>query len=330
MNIISEHELLTRDGVAINFLTDSELCVVNSGEDSEALWGWLDNNDKQIDELLLKQGAVLFRGFNLSEIDRFEKIVDKISKQVIIGYGDLPEEKKTKKVYGSTPYPENMKILFHNESSHLNSWPVRQYFSCVTPSVSGGETPIVDCRDIYQKMEPAIREEFERKGLIYHRNFIPGLDVSWQDFYKTQDKNIAEQKIIDSGSSFNWLEDGSLLTQRVSQAVDVHPVTGEKVFFNQLMLHHPFFLKKEVRNALMMIYGEDKLPRSVKYGDGSSITDSTLEYIAQLYDQCAIEFSWKQGDLLVCDNMLVAHARNPFVGERKIIVGLSNPIELYR
>ena len=30
-------------------------------------------------------------------------------------------------------------ILFHNESSHLPTWPMRQFFFCVIPSATGGD-----------------------------------------------------------------------------------------------------------------------------------------------------------------------------------------------
>jgi len=35
---------------------------------------------------------------------------------------------------------------------------------------------------------------------------------------------------------------------------------------------------------------------------------------------------WQAGDMVTLDNMLVAHARDPFVGERKILVALGDMI----
>jgi len=34
-------------------------------------------------------------------------------------------------------------------------------------------------------------------------------------------------------------------------------------------------------------------------------------------------FPWQRSQVLMLDNMLVAHARQPFVGARKIVVGMA-------
>jgi alpha-ketoglutarate-dependent taurine dioxygenase len=36
-------------------------------------------------------------------------------------------------------------------------------------------------------------------------------------------------------------------------------------------------------------------------------------------------FDWQQGDVLLQDNMSVAHAREPFSGERVVAVGMAEP-----
>jgi hypothetical protein len=34
-------------------------------------------------------------------------------------------------------------------------------------------------------------------------------------------------------------------------------------------------------------------------------------------------FSWRRGDLLVLDNLLAAHGRKPFEGDREILVAMA-------
>jgi alpha-ketoglutarate-dependent taurine dioxygenase len=36
----------------------------------------------------------------------------------------------------------------------------------------------------------------------------------------------------------------------------------------------------------------------------------------------AISFRWERGDVLLLDNYLVAHGRNPYEGPRKILVAM--------
>jgi alpha-ketoglutarate-dependent taurine dioxygenase len=51
-----------------------------------------------------------------------------------------------------------------------------------------------------------------------------------------------------------------------------------------------------------------------------------MEYLGELYRKTCVSFPWQEHDVLMLNNMLVAHSRNPFVGERKIVVALGNLI----
>ena len=48
-----------------------------------------------------------------------------------------------------------------------------------------------------------------------------------------------------------------------------------------------------------------------------------LEEIMRVCDQKSIVFAWQEGDVLLLDNMLTAHGRRPFVGKRKVVVGMA-------
>jgi hypothetical protein len=69
---------------------------------------------------------------------------------------------------------------------------------------------------------------------------------------------------------------------------------------------------------------EEDLPRNVYYGDGSRIDDSVMAYLGDLYKRLSVSFTWQERDVLMLNNMLVAHSRNAYVGERKIVVALGN------
>ncbi|HEY9300097.1 MAG TPA: TauD/TfdA family dioxygenase, partial [Phormidium sp.] len=226
------------------------------------------------------------------------------------------------KVYGSTPYPADKAILFHNESSHLHRWPLKIWFFCVQPAEQGGETPIVDCRKVYQLLDPKLIEKFTQKQLVYVRNYTDGLDVSWQEFFRTTDKAVVEDYCRQAAIEFEWKENNGLKTKKIRPAVTKHPKTGEMVFFNQLPLHHVSCLDPAVRASLVSVFGEENLPRNVYYGDGTPIEDSVIEEIQAAYQKAAVTFPWQAGDILMLDNMLAAHSRNPFTGYRKIVVAM--------
>jgi amino acid adenylation domain-containing protein/non-ribosomal peptide synthase protein (TIGR01720 family) len=287
---------------------------------------WAQTHRVDLDAWLSTHGAILFRGFGLGSVPEFERCAVAICPDLFADYGDLPREQGGERVYHSTPYPQDKAILFHNESSHLDRWPLRQMFFCVEAARSGGETPIVDCRDIYRRLDPAIARSFEEKGLMYVRNFTDGLDVNWRDFFHTEDRAEVEEACRHAGMALEWREDG-LTTRQVCPAVTVHPRTGEKIFFNQLQLHHPACLDAHLRESLLAVFSRERLPRNVYYGDGSPIEEEVVRDILDLYWRASVSFPWQAGDLLLLDNMLVAHARNSFVGPRKIVVAMG---ELYK
>lgn len=297
--------------------------VIQPAVDDVDLADWARGSREFIEAELLKHGAILFRGFGIGSASGFESFTSAIRPDLFSEYGDLPREGASDKVYKSTPYPEDKTILFHNESSHMHRWPMKQWFCCVKPSEVGGETPVVDCRKVYQRLDPRIIENFSRRKLRYIRNFHEGLDVSWQSFFRTSDKTAVEQYCRANSIEFEWTNNGGLRTYQISPGVARHPRTGEMVFFNQVQLHHVFFLDPELRQSVESLFGPEEYPRNVHYGDGSPIENSVMEEILGVYWDTSVSFPWQAGDILMLDNMLVAHARNPYQGERKIVVSMA-------
>jgi hypothetical protein len=126
--------------------------------------------------------------------------VPKPSQPALYGeYGDLPKKGGGRNTYRSTPYPQRQMILYHDESSHLPRWPRRQFFFCELPSVSGGATPIVDCREMLRQLPAQLVESFERKQLMYVRTFTRGLDVPWREFFDTDDRRTVESRCASTG-----------------------------------------------------------------------------------------------------------------------------------
>ncbi|MEH2411060.1 amino acid adenylation domain-containing protein [Nostoc sp.] len=302
--------------------------VIQPNTDEIDFVAWAKTNQKLfIKTELLKHGAILFRGFNVDSVSEFESVAQAICPDLFGEYGDLPRAEESGKVYGSTPYPSDIAILFHNESSHLHQFPLKIWFFCVQPANQGGETPIVDCRKAYQLLNPKLRERLAEKQLMYTRHYTDGLDVSWQDFFRTNDKSIVENYCRQTGIDFEWYDNNSLGTRQIRPAVAVHPNTGDKVFFNQIQLHHIAYLDAEVRESLLSLFGGNKLPRNVYYGDGTPIEDEVIAEINGVFQQSKTSFIWQKGDILMLDNMLAAHGRYPYEGQRKIVVAMGEMIQ---
>src|SRR5215469_10532432 len=87
------------------------------------LASWAGNNREYLGRELAKHGAMLLRNFTVDSPAKFEAFARAVSADgdLFDEYGDLPREDKGVKVYGSTPYPADKAILFHNEGSHTHS-----------------------------------------------------------------------------------------------------------------------------------------------------------------------------------------------------------------
>jgi hypothetical protein len=290
------------------------------------LASWAAEHRALIEQSLFRHGALLFRGFGLASPADFERAASAICPELFGEYGDLPREGVTGRVYASTPYPANKAILFHNESSHLPRWPLKQFFCCLTPSETGGETPLLDCREVARALDPAILARFRDKGLSYVRNFCEGIDVSWQHFFKTEDRAEVERVCAEGGMRCEWVKGRTLRIEQKARAVVPHVRTRDTVFFNQVQLHHPYCLDAATRKSLVALFKEDGLPRNVRYGDGSPIEDAVMADLDALYWKRARVFPWEHGDLVMLDNMRVAHARKPFTGARKIVVAMGEMV----
>lgn len=70
---------------------------------------------------------------------------------------------------------------------------------------------------------------------------------------------------------------------------------------------------------------EEDVPKNAYYGDGSPIEDSILDALREAYREESLVFPWQAGDVLMLDNMLMAHGRRPYVGPRKVVAGMAGP-----
>jgi alpha-ketoglutarate-dependent taurine dioxygenase len=298
--------------------------LVEATDPDTRLLAVFDEISELVDEHLQRDGGILFRGFSLEGAEQFREFAASFGHPLLnYEFGSTPRSSVTQGVYTSTEYPAHQSIPLHNEQAYSRDWPMKIWFYSMIAAQSGGETPIADSREVYRRMPVHIRERFVSKGLMYVRNFGNGLDVAWEQVFNTKDRAVAEAYCRAHGIVCEWKDDGELRTRQTCQAVARHPRTGEMVWFNQAHLFHISNLQPEVRESLLDIVDEEDLPRNVYYGDGSPIEDEILEEIRGVLDQCMIRFPWQEGDVLMLDNMLAAHARAPFEGKRKVIVAMA-------
>lgn len=290
---------------------------------------WAKSNQELITTNLSQRGAILFRGFDISTPAEFEQFIRTIAGEPL-EYGDQssPRHKISGNIYSSTDHPADQSIFPHNENSYSHVWPMKIFFFCVTPADERGGTPIVDVRRLLQRVPAQIVERFVRKHWMLVRNFAEGIGLSWETVFQTSSRKEVEDYCRRAGIEVEWRNGGGLRTRQVRQAVARHPRTGEMVWFNHATFFHISTLEPNTRQALLEQFREDDLPYNTYYGDGTPIEPYVLEELRQAYQDEATCFPWMKGDLLMLDNMLTAHGREPFTGPRKVLVGMAEPFTL--
>jgi hypothetical protein len=284
-------------------------------------FAWLSVNRDHVEQQIALWGAVLFRGFGLAKQEMFGRLVHTMCGQVVGSFG-LASELAAGRIDGPVPYPADRPVPFHNES-YLASWPTRLVFACATAPAAGGETLLVDGRRVYRRLDDTVRTRLSQKGLLYVRNFVPRFGTSWQAFFGTANKARVARICSARGATWEWTRGDTLTVAQPARAVERNPRTGSASFLSQVLLYHPLFRRGELGDA-----GSDAVARQVRYGDGSAIEESLLWHVREIYESDASSLRWQEGDALVVDNIAVAHARSSFVGARKLLVGMGDPIRM--
>ncbi len=296
--------------------------LIEPDADDVDLVEWAQNNREFVESKLLDHGALVFRNFNLRMMSDFERFAMSLCPDLFQDNGEHPRQNITGKVYTPVFYPPEKKILWHNENSFNQHWPVKIWFGCIQPAARGGETPVVDSRKVYDLLDPAITKSFHEKQIMYVRNYGAGPGLEWQTVFNTHNKEEVERQCHESSMEFQWTADDRLQTRAVCPAVVKHPKTGEMVWFNQAQHWHLSCLDDATRQSLTSVFAPKDLPRNCFYGDGSTIEDAVMKEILAVYEKLEVSFSWRRNDIMMLDNLLTAHARNPFAGERKLLVAM--------
>jgi hypothetical protein len=86
---------------------------------------------------------------------------------------------------------------------------------------------------------------------------------------------------------------------------------------------HPSVFGDEFYREYLSAPERHKLRLNVRFGDGGEIDVRDLDHIRGVIKELSSATPWREGDILVVDNMLACHGRNPFTGSRKIALAMA-------
>jgi alpha-ketoglutarate-dependent taurine dioxygenase len=305
----------------------NNIFVVHAIDKNIDISTWFASVEEWFTKQLHQHGAILLRDFPIHNVDDFEFVI----RQISINIATFDEESSPRHcvkgaVFTSTDYPKDYPIQFHNEFSYSDSWPMKIFFYCKTPANKGGNTPIADSRKVLSRLKPETRAKFEQKGVLYNRLYSPNYGVSWQTAFATNSREEVSKRCNSLGIQTTW-DNNTLHTSQRGPAILCHPITKENVWFNHGFFFNPHSFEPIDIRQIILQQDEKDLLTNTKYGDGSVIEASTIEEIRKAYEAEKIEFDWQPGDILIIDNMLCAHSRQPYEGNREVFTIMSDKFD---
>ena len=300
--------------------------LIHPHEKGLSIQDWLNLNPHVIQDCLKDKGAILLRGFADLQPSEFEECV-KLNIGEPLQYRDrvTPRQNIEGNVYSSTDTPSHFEIPLHNESSFSLTWPRWVCFLCVTPARIQGRTPIANVCKVLERIPARIRHRFQETGVLYVRNFKVGPGMNWQTTFQVSTKQELEAVCRQEDIELEWCGEHQLRTRQRRPAVAWSPINGIPSWFNHAMALHVSSLPHPLREVLTRQCEDHDLPHQTYYGNGDRIDPEDMALIRQAYLQETVLFSWEPGDLLILDNLVFAHGREPFRGPRKILACLAGP-----
>jgi alpha-ketoglutarate-dependent taurine dioxygenase len=271
---------------------------------------------------LLKHGGLLLKGFAPWTAADFRAAVGTFVGEFLDTEGEHVPVKGQERVFNPVRYAPEQVLLWHNENSFNVRWPEIISFGCVRPAERGGESLLVDSRTMLRQLNPDIVAEFKARGVQYVRRMGNGLGRHWRDILAARTKAEAEQRCRAQDCAFRWLSGDVLETTAVRQATVVHPITGEESWFNQVQHWHQRCLTAEDREAMLAMLGEKGMPRDCRFGDCGRIPDDVVDHILKTYAANEVAIACRAGDVLILDNVAMAHGRSHYVGKRELLVAM--------
>jgi alpha-ketoglutarate-dependent taurine dioxygenase len=277
-----------------------------------------------VETALARHGAVLFRGFEVTGEGMLALLFQRLwTEPLAYVYRSTPRTAVAAGVYTATEYPAEQEIPLHNENAYQRDWPMRIGFHCVTPAQSGGETPLADVARVTGRVDAGLLAEFRERRVSYVRNYSDGFDLPWQTVFQTDSPGKVEEYCAAHDIQCVWTQDG-LQTRQTCQGTATHPGTGRELWFNQAQLMHVSSLGPKLQADLLELFGEEGLPRNAYFGDGGRIPEQAIAHVTGAFEQEKVMFAWRKDDVLILDNMRVAHGRRPFAGPRRVLVSMAS------
>jgi alpha-ketoglutarate-dependent taurine dioxygenase len=289
---------------------------------------WAVAQRDEIRASVAEHGALLVRGLGLRDADQAAAVFRHLGDLVEETEAFAPRRRYAEGVYSSTKWPPNQQMCMHHELSYAREVPSLMLFACLVPAAVGGATPLADGSAVLESLPGELVARVEREGWILVRNYNEDIGATPAESFGTADWATIERYCFANAISLESQDHGGFRTSQRRSAVVRHPVTGRRCWFNQIAFLNEWTLAPEIREYLVDVYGPNGLPFNTRFGNGDPIGPDVVQTINAAYEAHTMREPWQAGDLLIVDNIRMAHGREPFEGQRELVVAMADPVRV--
>lgn len=282
---------------------------------------------------LATHGVLLFRGLPIQSADDFSRFVHAFgySPHEVIGIV-VDRPLLAPNVAPANESPKEVLIYNHNESPQVPHAPGYIFFYAQKAPAkgAGGESAISSSLELFNRANREIPEFIDalaEKGILSQVTYKVeqqytggstlrqafGKEIVEGDDLATRKRKIEDQiKRYGRGEFTTWKwedDDQTLVVTHRLPAIRTQQSTNLPTLFTGLASYY--------KNSVGTGPGKRKNVAQTLYGDGTPIPEKYLAHLSSITDEIRVLHQWEQGDVLVFDNVIAQHGREPWTGDQK-------------
>ena len=226
--------------------------------------------------------------------------------------------------------PAAQPVEFHNEMAYSASFPECVSFALFERSAEGGVTLLCDNEAVSRQISTGLRARLST-GVRYIRVLHDEAERSDPTFYSSWQGAFECDRLEDAFATASASECGVLEWQDGSTGRGrgrprlrhtlwaptsvTHPRLGA-LYFGSILNRHAAACHVGDAHPVFGQLAPEERPYQCVWADGAPLSAAELTELRELHASATIEVPLKSGELVVIDNLRLAHGRTPYRGRR--------------